>query len=278
MGAPVEEPYQVVFECSGRADAAESAIDQLDFAGTCVLVGTGHDLPRINHNRVIILENTIIGAYNYDAAGFGPALELLASGAMPLDAARGTGRHLARPAPRGAATLRGRRAARQGDGPTRPFAGEPGREVMSEPTFAPRLNHVAITMPPGELDDAGRVEIKDFYGDVFSWFEGDNSGESGNPLILMTGQMQFVYLLPGDPALECPRLDHFGLEVSSVAEIEEIVAKAKTWQEKDDRVQIIDVKARSSEGPRGQYVLTSAYIGFLLPMMVELQHLHVDLA
>jgi len=149
---------------------------------------------------------------------------------------------------------------------------------MSEPTFAPRLNHVAITMPPGELDDAARVEIKDFYGDVFSWFEGDNSGESGNPLILMTGQMQFVYLLPGDPALECPRLDHFGLEVSSVAEIEEIVGKAKTWQEKDDRVQIIDVKARSSEGPRGHYVLTSAYIGFLLPMMVELQHLHVDLA
>jgi hypothetical protein len=149
---------------------------------------------------------------------------------------------------------------------------------MSEPTFAPRLNHVAITMPPAELDDAARVEIKDFYGDVFSWFEGDNSGESGNPLILMTGQMQFVYLLPGDPALECPRLDHFGLEVSSVAEIDEIVAKAKTWQEKDDRVQIIDVKARSSEGPRGQYVLTSAYIGFLLPMMVELQHLHVDLA
>ena len=84
--------------------------------------------------------------------------------------------------------------------------------------------------------------------------------------------------LPGDPALECPRLDHFGLEVSSVDEIEAIVAKAKAWQQKDDRVQIIDVKARSSEGPRGQYVLTSAYIGYLLPMMVELQHLHVDLA
>ena len=86
MGAPVDEPYQVVFECSGRADAAESAIDQLDFAGTCVLVGTGHDLPRINHNRVIVLENSIIGSYNYDAEGFAPALELLASGRMPLDA------------------------------------------------------------------------------------------------------------------------------------------------------------------------------------------------
>jgi len=86
MGAPVAEPYAVVFECSGRASAAESAIDQLDFAGVCVFVGTGHDLPRVNHNRVIVLENTIIGAYNHDAGGFGPALDLLASGAMPLDA------------------------------------------------------------------------------------------------------------------------------------------------------------------------------------------------
>ena len=66
--------------------------------------------------------------------------------------------------------------------------------------------------------------------------------------------------------------------MSSVEEIEAIVAKAKAWQEKDDRVQIIDVKARESEGPRGHYVLTSAYVGYLLPMMVELQHLHVDAA
>ena len=65
----------------------------------------------------------------------------------------------------------------------------------------------------------------------------------------MTGQMQFVYLLPGDPALECPRLDHFGLEVSTVEEIEEIVAKAKAWQEKDDRVQIIDVEGALVGGP-----------------------------
>lgn len=34
---------------------------------------------------MIILELTAVGAYNYDAAGFGPALELLASGALPLD-------------------------------------------------------------------------------------------------------------------------------------------------------------------------------------------------
>ncbi|HEV7525030.1 MAG TPA: hypothetical protein VGP92_08695, partial [Acidimicrobiia bacterium] len=48
-------------------------------------VGTGSTPPRVNHNRVIVMEQTLIGAYNYDAQGFRPALELLASGVLPLD-------------------------------------------------------------------------------------------------------------------------------------------------------------------------------------------------
>ncbi len=85
MGRPVDRPYDLAFECSGHARAAEAALDQLDYAGTLVFVGTGHEPPRINHNRMIVLELTTIGAYNYDQDGFAPALELLASGALPLD-------------------------------------------------------------------------------------------------------------------------------------------------------------------------------------------------
>jgi len=85
MGRPVEHPFTVAFECSGNAAAAESALDQLDYAGTFVFVGTGHAPPRVNQNRVIVMEQTLIGAYNYDAAGFRPALDLLASGALPLE-------------------------------------------------------------------------------------------------------------------------------------------------------------------------------------------------
>lgn len=85
MGRPVDAPFTVVFECSGHGSAAESALDQLDYAGMFVFVGTGSPPPRVNHNRVIVMEQTIIGAYNYDAAGFGPALDLLASGNLPLD-------------------------------------------------------------------------------------------------------------------------------------------------------------------------------------------------
>ena len=84
-GRPVKDPYGVVFECSGVARAAETALDQLDYAGTFVFVGTGHDMPRVNHNRIIVMEQILLGAFNYDGRGFGPALDLLASGRLPLD-------------------------------------------------------------------------------------------------------------------------------------------------------------------------------------------------
>lgn len=86
MGRPVPEPYAVVFECSGKASAAERALDQADFGGTFMFVGTGHEQPRVNHNRVIILELELLGAYNYGTEGWQPALDLLASGALPVDA------------------------------------------------------------------------------------------------------------------------------------------------------------------------------------------------
>jgi 2-desacetyl-2-hydroxyethyl bacteriochlorophyllide A dehydrogenase len=85
MGRPVADPYTIAFECSGHASASEAALDQLDYAGTLVFVGTGSAFPSLNHNRVIVMELTLIGAYNYGADGFAPALALLVSGAVPLD-------------------------------------------------------------------------------------------------------------------------------------------------------------------------------------------------
>jgi catechol 2,3-dioxygenase-like lactoylglutathione lyase family enzyme len=145
---------------------------------------------------------------------------------------------------------------------------------MTDRVFRPRLNHVAISVDPSVLDDQGRATVLDFYGEVFGWTEGDNTGEKGNPLILYTGApAQFVYLLPAEPFLVAPTLDHFGLEVASVAELEQLVERARLYRQGDDRVRIIDTEERITHGPTHDYVLTSAYIGFLLPLMVELQHL-----
>ncbi|HUE07276.1 MAG TPA: alcohol dehydrogenase catalytic domain-containing protein [Acidimicrobiales bacterium] len=86
MALPVAEPYAVAFECSGHAGALEAALGQLDYAGTLVVVGTGFEPPRVNQNRMIIFELEMIGAYNYDDEGFGPAVHLLDEGHLPFDA------------------------------------------------------------------------------------------------------------------------------------------------------------------------------------------------
>jgi len=145
---------------------------------------------------------------------------------------------------------------------------------VTEPASRPQLNHVALTMDPAALDEPGRAAILDFYGDVFGWTEGDNTGESGNPLILYTGAFaQFVYLLPGEPFVVAPALDHFGIQVQTLDELHEIVRRAEARQAADPRVRIIGIQTRTTPGPTHDYTLTSAYVGFLLPLMVEIQHL-----
>jgi hypothetical protein len=131
-----------------------------------------------------------------------------------------------------------------------------------------------MSMPTNSLDDAARVEILEFYGAVFGWTLGDNTGEEGNPLIMYTGAFgEFVYLLPADAPLTAPPLDHFGLLVSTLDEHAGIVERAKERAGHDDRVRVIDTHARTTVGPEADYTLTSAYVGFLLPLMVEIQHL-----
>ena len=83
--ALVDEPADVVFEASGMRAAAEAGLAQLRRAGTLMIVGTGMDHPRLDTNRVLLNELVVTGAFNYDAGGFEAALELMASGTLPLD-------------------------------------------------------------------------------------------------------------------------------------------------------------------------------------------------
>jgi hypothetical protein len=145
---------------------------------------------------------------------------------------------------------------------------------MSGTSFAPRINHVAISVDADVLNDEGRAALLDFYSEVFGWTEGDNSTEKGNPLILYTGTLgQFVYLLPAqDEFMVTPNMDHFGMEVSSKQELLEILDRARVYQGKDDRVRLTEVGAMVTRHNDNEYTLTNAYIWFLLPLWIELQH------
>jgi hypothetical protein len=142
-------------------------------------------------------------------------------------------------------------------------------------SLAPRINHVAISVDADVLDEAGRAALLDFYSEVFGWTEGDNSTETGNPLILLTGSWrQFLYLLPAkDEYMVTPNMDHFGMEVSSKEELLDILDRVKVYQDKDDRVAVTDVGTMVTQHNEGQHTLTNVYIKFLIPLWIELQHI-----
>jgi 2-desacetyl-2-hydroxyethyl bacteriochlorophyllide A dehydrogenase len=75
----------VVIECSGRRSAMEAGFHQLRRGGRLVLVGAGVEPPSFDPNRMILNELTVTGSFIYDADGFERALDLLASGTLPLD-------------------------------------------------------------------------------------------------------------------------------------------------------------------------------------------------
>jgi hypothetical protein len=136
------------------------------------------------------------------------------------------------------------------------------------------LNHVAISMPRAALDDAGRADILAFYGEVFGWQELPDQEEPGDPLILATGAFgQFVYLLPSDAPMRTDPMDHFGVLAESLADLDGILERATAYAAHDDRVRVIGRHARTTHGPSAAYTLTSGYVGFVLPLMVEVQHL-----
>lgn len=140
--------------------------------------------------------------------------------------------------------------------------------------FSPRINHVAISVDAAVMDETGRADLLRFFSEVFGWVEGDNSTEKGNPLILYTGSLgQFVYLLPAaDGFMVTPDMDHFGLEVSSKEELLELIERVKAYQEKDPRVKVTEVGTMTTRYGERRYTLTNAYVWFLLPLWIELQH------
>jgi 2-desacetyl-2-hydroxyethyl bacteriochlorophyllide A dehydrogenase len=81
----VEGAMDLVLECSGNAGAMQAGLAQLVRGGRLVLVGAGIHPPRLDPNRIILNELVITGACEYGTDGYDRALELLSSGALPVD-------------------------------------------------------------------------------------------------------------------------------------------------------------------------------------------------
>jgi 2-desacetyl-2-hydroxyethyl bacteriochlorophyllide A dehydrogenase len=78
-------PVDAVLECSGKKAAMESGFSQLRRGGRLVLVGAGMEPPSFDPNRMILNELEVLGSFIYNDNGFVDALDMLASGTLPID-------------------------------------------------------------------------------------------------------------------------------------------------------------------------------------------------
>jgi hypothetical protein len=144
---------------------------------------------------------------------------------------------------------------------------------VTGPAFAkpPRLNHVAMSVAPDELDADRRAALVAFYGDVFGFEEYEELTQDRKRLVFRAhSHEQFMFLIADDTPMAAPRLDHFGLSVATLADFEEVARRAATWKVKEpDAVDLIEP---TSEEFVGALRLHSFYVRYRLPLMVETQH------
>jgi len=133
---------------------------------------------------------------------------------------------------------------------------------------AQQFNHVAMTVPASALCEQGCDEIMHFYSEVFGWTEMPGMTRRGEVLVLRAhSNEQFVFVVAGDAPMTCGAMDHFGLSVRTPEELDAILERAEKFRAGDDRVRIIERKTEDFKVLK----LHSFYVGFLLPMLVEVQ-------
>jgi hypothetical protein len=139
---------------------------------------------------------------------------------------------------------------------------------MTTSTRAPRFNHVAMSLPADLLGEEGRRDIVRFYDEVFGWKELPTETVDRKKLVLSAYTYeQFVFLIADDPPMTAPRLDHFGMSVATEQELDDMLARARAFQARDERVDIVDKELTD----HGMLAITSFYVRYLLPLMVEVQ-------
>ena len=137
----------------------------------------------------------------------------------------------------------------------------------------PRFNHVAVSVPPDLLDEQGRQDLVAFYSEVFGWQEYPTETIDRQRLVLGAYTIdQFVFITADRHPMRAPRTDHFGLGVGTLGELDIFYERATAYRKRDDRVDIVDKQTEQHPG----LSITNFYVGYLLPMMVEVQYFALD--
>jgi hypothetical protein len=130
-----------------------------------------------------------------------------------------------------------------------------------------RFNHMELTFPRGALTPEVRAEIRDFYGQVFGWEVSDVPLLNQQCLYLRVDEGQFILCAESDKPVSVPGYDHLGLLCETRAEVDAFLDAIRSWQERDDRVQI-----KTYEDLKTPTMTVHAfYVRHLLPIWFDVQ-------
>jgi hypothetical protein len=136
------------------------------------------------------------------------------------------------------------------------------------PSGNPRFNHVAMSLPDDLLDETNRRDLCRYFKDVLGFDEMPTMTLDRKRLIFSCVHWdQFIFLIAEDGPMQCPRMDHFGFAVGSMDELQGVQQRAEAFRAGDDRVDLIDVHVDDQQVVK----IHSLYVGYLLPMMCEIQ-------
>ncbi|HEY2213725.1 MAG TPA: hypothetical protein VGH31_01625 [Acidimicrobiales bacterium] len=137
------------------------------------------------------------------------------------------------------------------------------------PSGPPRFNHVAMSMPADLLGEESRHEICNFFDQVLGFEEMPTMTQDRHRLILSCVHWdQFIFLIAEADPMQCPRMDHFGLAVGSLEELQGIQERAEAFRKVDDRLDLIDLHVDDQQVVK----IHSLYMKYILPMMCEIQY------
>lgn len=156
---------------------------------------------------------------------------------------------------------------------TKPSVGSATRDVVP-PAIPIRFSHVAFTVSRELLSGANLQRVICFFSEVFGFSERPQYTKDGAMLVMMAGAVdQFVVLFGHDhPATANIERDHFGINVNSLAELQELLGRAKVFARTNPDVEITDYAVSEPRVDVLPHKLHRFYVRFVTPCPLEVQY------
>ena len=144
----------------------------------------------------------------------------------------------------------------------------------ASPAIPIRFSHVAFTVSRDLLSGATLQRVIRFFSEVFGFSERPQYTKDGAMLVMMAGAVdQFVVLFGHDhPATANIERDHFGINVNSLAELQELLARAKVFARTNPDVEITDYAVSEPRVDVLPHKLHRFYVRFATPCPLEVQY------